>query len=237
MERFPYHLLTPSLLRWRPASSFITGPSSIFGEAQRRNPRPGWRWVAEFGNIHVKNNHGLLEAVLLKWRLGGELMLVPRIAGPQRPTLDGDGVILTPHSDETPFSDDSLYGQTSISAELVDSIALGATTARISVTGARALTGGEPFEMIGPVYLNRLYSVIRILEAPEDGPDGEYTVLFGPNAREALPAGTAVNFADPHCVMRPVFDDSMWPTYSPGFFGAVNLTFEETFNMSDGGDV
>lgn len=243
MDQYPWDLLLAGQLRWRPVDGYITTESVVFGEDQRRNPRPGWRWQAELSNINLGNPQRARtwEAMLLNWRLGAELTLVPRYGGVLTPLLDiRQPRFHVPHSDGTPFSDGSRYQQPAIEASLAQAVALGATTATINIAGGRALLGSEPFGLDGPIYSKRVYGAARIVSAPANGAaDGTYTVRFGPPAREAYPAGAAVNFVKPSCVMRPNMTngDKMWPTFERPFKAMVSVVFIETFKMTDSGDV
>lgn len=241
MTSYPWRLLPSAKLRWRPIDSFISGPENVLGEDQWRNPSPGWRWQAELYDLTINTaaKAALWEAMLLDWRMGAQLTVVPRYPGLLAPLKPGQSpTILTTHSDGTTFSDGTPYSQSSITAVLGEDLARGATEATIVYSGGARLFGGHPFGLVGEKYRQRLYGIRRYLETPANGAaDGVYVVSFGSNAKEPYPAGTAVNFTDPSCVMRPRMRDGeqMWPIMERPWKSRVSVVFQETLRMSDDG--
>lgn len=98
-----------------------------------------------------------------------------------------------PHSDDTTFDDDAEYLSGSSQAATVADAALRATSLSISITAPISLIGGEWFSIEHAVWGWRAYLIKAI--------DGD-TIEFRPPLREAVAAGTPIDFDDPRCVMR-----------------------------------
>jgi hypothetical protein len=98
-----------------------------------------------------------------------------------------------PHSDVTPFGDATLY--TSPGADYTTTAAAALRATSIQITGASELSliGGELFSVDHPTWGWRAYRVRSI--------DGD-TISFRPPLREAVPAGTELEFDTPRCQMR-----------------------------------
>lgn len=107
-----------------------------------------------------------------------------------QPVLDAASV---PHSDQTPFSDDSLYRGAGASGSVTASAGLRATALRMSFSGQREIIGGEWFTIVHSTWGERAYRVIAI--------EGD-TIQFRPPLREAVEVGAPLDFDDPRCRMR-----------------------------------
>ncbi|ARR53491.1 hypothetical protein HY78_08680 [Rhizorhabdus wittichii DC-6] len=121
-----------------------------------------------------------------------------------------------PHSDGTPFSDDEEYSSGGADYVTVGSAALRAT--RLTITGASVLPliGGEWFSIAHPTWGWRAYNIVSIDSA---------TIEFRPPLREAVSAGTRVEFDDPRCVMRRAQPTSN--ALNVGRYGAPSISFVE----------
>jgi hypothetical protein len=104
----------------------------------------------------------------------------------------GDRVAV-PHSDDTSFSDDTLYVSSGASASALAPAALRATSLRMTIISELPLLAGEWFTIVHPNWGERAYRVINI--------DGD-TIQFRPPLREAITSGTPLDFDDPRCRMR-----------------------------------
>ncbi|WP_447724646.1 hypothetical protein [Sphingomonas koreensis] len=131
------------------------------------------------------------------------------------------GFATAPHSDGTPFSDGSEYlsGSTEVSVT-ADAPLRGTTLAIDDSTIPDGLGGGERFSIAHPGMLERLYQITEI------GEDGA-TISFVPPLREAVTAGTLLNFDDPRCVMRR--DGDMRSGARLGYAESSGVRFVEHF--------
>lgn len=125
-------------------------------------------------------------------------------------------VLRVPHSDGTPFSDDSLYRSAGAEASTIAAAALRATSLRMRITSELPLLGGELFTIVHPTWGERAYRVIAI--------DGD-TIQFRPPLREAVDAGTPLDFDDPRCRMR--LSGAPSNGINMGRFQAVSARFVE----------
>ena len=101
-------------------------------------------------------------------------------------------VAMVTHSDDTPFDDDTLYQSGGASYAATAAAALRATSLAISGTSATPLIGGELFSIQHATWGWRAYRVRSI--------DGD-AITFRPPLREAIDAGTALEFDTPRCQM------------------------------------
>ncbi|MEH3121165.1 MAG: hypothetical protein PGN16_04160 [Sphingomonas phyllosphaerae] len=124
---------------------------------------------------------------------------------------------LTPHSDATPFSDKSLYVSSGASFTAA-AAPLRATRLTISGVAELPLIGGEVFSIRHVFWGNRTYRIIGI--------EGD-VVTIRPPLREAIDAGTELNFDTPRCQMHlaPGFQVSL--TTNIGRYGSCALSLVE----------
>lgn len=97
------------------------------------------------------------------------------------------------HSDDTPFDDDTPYVSSDADYSTTADAALRATSMTITGTSASPLIGGELFSIQHEHWGWRAYRVRSV--------DGD-TITFRPPLREAVPAGTALEFDVPRCQMQ-----------------------------------
>ncbi|SKB49120.1 hypothetical protein SAMN06295920_103175 [Rhizorhabdus histidinilytica] len=121
-----------------------------------------------------------------------------------------------PHSDDAPFSDDEEYSSGGADYEASVAAALRATTITIAGSSELPLVGGEWFSILHPNWGWRAYNIIAI--------DGA-TIEFRPPLREAVTAGTEIEFDDPRCVMRRAQPTSN--ALNVGRYGAPSISFVE----------
>jgi hypothetical protein len=98
-----------------------------------------------------------------------------------------------PHSDGAPFSDGSEYVSSGADYTATADAALRATSITIDGISEKPLIGGELFSIQHPNWGWRAYRIIGI--------DGD-TITFRPPLREAIEAGTPLEFDSPRCQMR-----------------------------------
>jgi hypothetical protein len=78
------------------------------------------------------------------------------------------------------------------------SAALRTTTLQVAFVDAAPLLGGEPFSILHPVRGKRLYGIHSVGETV----GGVTEITIRPPLREAIAAGTELDFDNPGCVMR-----------------------------------
>jgi hypothetical protein len=174
----------------------LKGGVALSGEQDISSTDGGGRVFAEFSNGSLVDR-----AKVLAWRaLLGTLeegvtpMVVPFCDIRHQPY---GGEHRVPHSDDTPFSDGSLYTGGGPVASSAGAVARRGTITSLNIQLAQPLIGGEWFTVSHPTEGDRAYKVRSIdAQTPTTA-----TIRFSPPAREAWPAGTVIDFRDPRCLM------------------------------------
>jgi hypothetical protein len=171
----------------------LDGGTALSGASDKVATDGGGRVFAEFagGNLVDRNKVLAWRALLANLENGVETMVVPfcdlrhQPYGNEHTVPYGDGAV---HSDGTPFAGGGPFAESTADA------ALRATTIEFNAVLARPLLGGEWFSVEHPTKGWRAYKV-RTVDA-EAG-----TMTYRPPLREAVPAGTQLDFANPRCAM------------------------------------
>ncbi len=167
-----------------------SGGPSLSGIEEPISTDGGGKWVADFANGEPLDRAGTLA-----WRAitegmdGGATAVIVYFCDRLHQPV-GDAVTV-PHSDDTPFDDDSEYSSGGATATAA-AAALRATTLTISIASEKPLIGGEMFSIEHATWGWRVYRIISI--------DGA-TIQFRPPLREAIAADTPLEFDSPRCQM------------------------------------
>ncbi len=176
----------------------LKGGTALSGEQDTISTDGGGRVFAEFAAGSLVDRD-----VVLAWRalLGVLEEGVTRVVVPfcdRRHTPYG-GEHRVPHSDDTPFSDGTLYVGGGPVGFANAPYALRATRMQVVLNSVRPLIGGEWFTIVHPNKGERAYKVRGIVET---NPDQRTAVVdFVPPLREAVLTGDTVDFHDPRCLM------------------------------------
>jgi hypothetical protein len=137
------------------------------------------------------------------------LLAVPVLSFDSAPWLAGTvgGRFLTPHDDDTSFSDGSLYGQPGIIVEMAAAAAIGATAVTL-----RAVYGLEELSGIRFSYDHAFYETG--LPTAVDG--DEWTVPVVPAIRAAIPQDALLELDRPTCLVHLASDDAMDGAFTRG---------------------
>jgi len=176
----------------------ISGGTSISGAEDLVRTDAGGYVSARFGEANLIGRNAQLAWKATKtWLEDGAVPATVRFCeAKHQPTK---GRVLVPHSDGTPFSDDSLYAQWDCLVTAALAAEMGATSLKLNITNiGYPLAGGEWFSIDHPFMRDRAYNIHYV---HEDG-----TVDFLPPLREDVPIGTELEFADPKCTMRLMGD-------------------------------
>lgn len=132
-----------------------------------------------------------------------------------------------PHSDDTPFSDDSEYIGSGASAAVLAVIngdaggdGLNATVIDITFTGERDLIGGEKFTHVTEEWGPRAYEIYNIEEI-----DRGKRITFQPPIRGHIAEGDELDFDNVRCVMRRV--SAPTNALSLGLFSTASIQLVE----------
>lgn len=209
--------------------STISGGVSLSGyEDVIRNDGGGF-WRADFtgGDFGDRDDAG--RAATLAWRalnagmLGGSVAVIVRFCDKLHQPVIGSASV--PHSDDTPFSDDSLYqgsGANGRVLAVVNGQAGGnrATVLDISLTAGRDLIGGERFTHVHPEWGERAYEIYSV-----EPVTGGLRVTFQPPIRGGISVGDPLDFDDVRCLMRRVSQPSN--PLNMGAFSSASISFQE----------
>ncbi|WP_421581614.1 hypothetical protein [Shinella sp. M31] len=136
----------------------------------------------------------------------------PKVGGLAAPYATG-----IPHSDGVLFSDGAGYSQATVSGEVVSNAALNAGVLVMTTTGlSRRLRHSDWFSIYHPTKGWRAYRYWEVISAPSSI-DGTYTLAINPPLREAVTAGTRVEFARPRFAGRFPADFTL-PSVTEAFF-------------------
>lgn len=246
-DRFPLALFPPSEHQPYLMGASQSGGTPVAGPPQTADMSTGGYWCYEFvvGRLRSRDEFAAWRAFLARLNSGVALLEVPvldilqpwpgrAVGGIGTPSYSPHRV---PHSDQTPFSDTSLYGRgTPISAT---SAAAGyapawpapptpPTQLAINIAAGGGLRGGEYFTVIGPSGEPRMHMIGRIISTAGT----VSTVSFVPPLREDIPAGTPIDFNTPRFLGKADIGSikDAWPRMVPPFQSAPRIRFLESFS-------
>lgn len=182
----PFQFKTTNIRR---TGNVVDGGESLSGISDDNETTGGGFLVAEFSNGSTRDKAGGNA-----WRAvtdldGGEVLIVMLCA--ERLFQPVGAFQEVTHSDGTPFDDDTPYVGGGLSFETTADAALRATS--LQITGAADLIGGELFSIEHPNWGWRAYRIRAIQSG---------VISFRPPLREAVPAGTELEFYTPRCQMK-----------------------------------
>lgn len=221
MDYWPRALFPAAEVRWTLQHRTIQGGIPVELGPRMSGTTGGGLWVCEMSGIWLRKREQIMAARALDAILDGGLTSIvvggceSRFATWARPT---DPV---PHSDGAPFSDDTFYAGASPVGTVAADAALRATTLTITLPDGASLMGGEAISINHPTRGQRRYTIARVGEA------GEVTIR--PPLREAVTAGTEVDFATGACVMRMANAAEFFETIRLGRFSNLSPVFVEAF--------
>lgn len=178
----------------------LSGGRSLTGDEDRIYPTGGGLWRAQLNEVALTSRQRVMA-----WRAfrsatnGGADPFVFPVCDARHQPVEALGQ--TTFSDGTTFSDDSVFSQATVDVEVSADAALRATSLTLTLNLLpKPLIGGERFSINHPIWSHRMYQVGQITNLSDD----EVEVQFHPPLREAVTAGTAVDFEAPRfvCIMR-----------------------------------
>ena len=207
-------LLTPRSIKFTIDARSRSGGVSVVGTEQIV-ASSGGVWRATLGAIPVmtREKRNLWRAIEAQAQGRVNEFLVPVFSIDQHFSADG-----ITHSDDSYFSDDGGYEQSTIVATFAESAALRATQITLTVPSGD-IEPGQYFS----VGEGRLYRVASLVES--DGDDR--TISIWPPLREAVAAEAEADFASPKCRMRLASDDAMAAEFDLGRFATPTVDFIE----------
>lgn len=215
--RWPCEVLAPQNIAIDLAPRSLAGPASVSGKTQVVSSDAGL-WKVTYGNLIVRSRNAVLAhraiAALLEGRLG--TILVP-ICRAYQPLPQADGLFEeVPHDDDAFFDDDTGYVGGATNITLNDDVAARAVSCTVTVNYGNDPEPGQHFSVDdGRMYRVRTY----------DADTGVMT--FRPPAREAIDAGTELEFDDPVVRCRLASDKEMDLELQLRRFGNPTVQFIE----------
>ena len=212
--------------------SAISGGTSLSGFEDVIRTDGGGIWRADFQDADFGDRDDAGRAETLTWRalnagmLGGSVAVIVKFCGRLHQPVS-TASLFVPHSDQTPFADDSQYqsgGASAIVTAVVNGQAGGnrATVLDIRLISARPLIGGERFGYDGA---NGWGERSAEIYAVEDRGGGVTRITFQPPIRGGIAAGDALDFDNPGCRMRRTSPASN--PLSMGAFSSASISFQE----------
>lgn len=214
----------------RVAGATVSGGVSLSGIEDIIRTDSGGYWLADFGNADFGDRDAAGRAETLSWRavnagmLGGSVPVVVQFCDRfHQPVLD---VTKVPHSDQTPFSDRSLYqsGGASATVAAVQNGQAGgnrATVIEIAPVFGQSLIGGERFTHVHATWGERAYEVYSV--EPVEG--GGLRLTFQPPIRGGIAIGDELDFDNVRCRMRRISEPSN--PLNMGVFSSASISFRE----------
>lgn len=201
MLTWPTALFSPPGMTPRMTGASQSGGQSVSTISQYGHTSGGGLWIFEFAETP------LLTPVLFKvWQAiarrsdnGATPFVVPLCDRRSQPFIDPKRPAGIGFGDDSVFADGALWAGEQITASIVGSAALRATSLRLSVAGGKDLEGGEYFTVWHSLMGQRLYEIVGI----DDQVDSTtWEVETRPPLRQATPADIVVDFDNPRCQMR-----------------------------------
>jgi hypothetical protein len=214
----------------RVVGSTISGGTSLSGYEDVIQTSGGGFWAADFSGADFGDRDDAGRAETLAWRAanaamqGGSIPVTLQFCDRlHQPVLDRHR---SPHSDDTPFADTSLYasaGATATVLAVVNGQAGGnrTTVLDIAFAGERDLIGGERFTYTGAKGWGERAAEIY---AVEDIPGGK-RITFQPPIRGGISAGDPLDFDNVRCRMRRTSQPSN--PLNMGAFSTASISFQE----------
>lgn len=216
---WPRHLLIPTTVKIAPQSPSRSGGQTAAGGEQVVKS-PAFRWSITFTDIPLYTPDHIRVFRSIEGQLDGRAnpILVPIFDADRAPALPP----VATFSDGSTFSDGTGLVGASTAIELTADQAINATDLPVSwPAGGPAPTAGQHFSLG-----QRVYRIIKI--ATSDGTTTA-TLTIRPWLRDAWPAGTMLQFDNPHCLVRLAKDDGMAADLDHWRFGKPSVDFVEYY--------
>lgn len=136
-------------------------------------------------------------------------------------------------SDGALFSDGSSFSQLIINAICAVDAPLNAGTIVINMIAGFSLEGGEWFSIEHPTRLSRAYCITDVDGVVSQNANvGTFTVGIRPPLREAVPAGSKINFVRPRCLMRVDAAAAITNDVDGWWWSTPEIAFIESFGTT-----
>jgi hypothetical protein len=210
---WPISVLKPQEAMFHLRGMNISGPVSGSGAADVISGDAPF-WVASFGSVVVTTKERRLSWRGVAAKLQGRIntIIVPYCRRDQ-PLISAPTGEDIPHSDDTFFDDDTGYDGSDALVRTVTDLQKDAVSAVVQILVSGEIVPGHVFS-----FGDRLYEIRDVVGSQ---------LVWNPPLREAVPAGTELNFRDPRCRMRLASDDEMMLRLDMGRRGFPTVNFVE----------
>lgn len=224
---WPEMLMRDKRLTWALTGQSASGGRTLSGAVPRARLDGGGLWMATLTDLQVSTPDQVRAYRALEARLDGgatPVVLTRRDELFYPAPVDSYGRRITSIAgagcdDGASCSDGTLFYTPTIDATAA-AAALRATTLEVTIAVGSALKGGEVFSIEHDTFSHRMYTVAAV-----DGDD----VTIRPPLREAISAGTRLEFDYPRCVMQLAGVSEMDLPMELRTYGQTSVTFLESF--------
>jgi hypothetical protein len=226
MLTFPYSILKPRSFRLDLVGQVISGGVTADGQQQRVNATGGGLWALQMDFRRLSTPDQIRAWRVIQYGSQGGVVAVNialcDLRQAPRPTgwVAASGV---PHSDDSPFSDSSLYASQTIVSTLDAAAALRATTIRVTFDSDSVPLGGEFFSLGYGSWKHELHVVTGSTLVSGN----TYDLTFVPPLRAAHSAGETVIWDHPTGTFVLAQADSMSLSVAYGRWGDGQAAFVE----------
>lgn len=218
---WPHRLLVPQRMHANVVPFSRSGGRSLGGISRNtRTDRGYWSISYEavpFGRPEQRRAWGAIRSTLSG--MAGQLAVpVWSHDSAPWPPEGPDGSQYLPHSDGEGFGDGALYRQRTIAVEMAHQAAIGETVVTLRLVHGAADLAGVRFS-----YEHALYETGNALAIE----GGEWTLPIFPAVRMTIPAGAALEFDLPTCLVHLASDSAMDLSLGPADFDRAPIAFVE----------
>lgn len=222
---FPYSTLKAVSFKLDLGANVISGGVTNGGYQQRVNTSGGGLWFLELSFNRLRTPDQLKAWRVIQYSSDGGVkpVNVPICDLRQAPRPGGPFASGVPHSDGTPFSDDSLYATPWIVAALAADASARAAVISVTFENDSLPLGGEYFSLSYGDGYHELHVIIAVAETEP----GVFDLTIRPPLRVAHATGESLEFDHPTgtFVLADVNSMSMATEY--GKFGKADASFVE----------
>lgn len=230
------NFLGPAKTTFDVVGSAISGGRNGQGESQTIEMSGGGLLVATYEECKIKDPEQFEYINWLGARLNGGFRFInvpiitdwwgpfPKIGKLPAPIVSG-----ITHSDGSLFSDGSGYSQATVYGEVIEAASLNAGIIKMRVHGlSRPLRWSDWFSIYHPTKGWRAYRYWEVVSVTSEA-SPVYTLALSPPLREAVSAGTRVEFARPRFVGKFRADFTLPSVVEAFFVTQQTIQFAEAF--------
>lgn len=218
---WPHEILMPASVEPNVVPFSRSGGTTLGGLQRVTRTDRGWWSIAYKGvPLHSPACRRMWNAVRTHCSGMAGLIAVPVPSMDAVPWPAGawQGFLSSHHDDGAAHSDGTPYVQSAIGVELVDAVEIGATSVTLRLVHGIEDLAGVRFSHEHALYETGFPTLIE---------GDEWTVPISPAIRAPIPAGTALEFGWPTCLVRLAGDREMNTGLSAGRFDRVDVAFVE----------